>query len=64
MAEHEHCDMIVKLSSIIIGNGVKGLAKKVEDHEEFILKMKGVFLLLGFIGITNLIIIFKMFVIK
>ena len=63
--EHNQCETVVKLKQIIVGNGSQGIADLVTAHEQFIQRMKGGFILIGFIGVSNfiglIIIVVKLF---
>jgi hypothetical protein len=54
----DQCDDIVRVSSLIYGNGVAGIAHNVEAHERFIQRIKGVFY---FLSASNVVIIAKLF---
>jgi hypothetical protein len=59
--EHSPCNDIILLKRLLLGNGTKGWGDKVDDHEAFIQKLRGGLYLLGFIGITNVVILIKLF---
>jgi hypothetical protein len=63
---HEHCDDIKVISKIVLGNGVKGLAEKVEEHESYIAKQIGslsaIKWLLGAVGVGEITLLLKAFI--
>ena len=63
--DHNPCEAVVRLKQLIIGNGSPGIAGIVAAHETFIQRMKGGFILIGFVGMANIvglvIVIIKLF---
>jgi len=63
--DHNPCEKVVRLEQIIVGNGSPGISGLVAAHETFIQRMKGGFILIGFVGIANIaglvIVIIKLF---
>jgi len=62
---HEPCGDIMLIKKVIFGNGVTGLAKKVEDHGDYISKQIGslnaIKWLLGFVSLGEVALIVKAF---
>lgn len=61
----ETCWDIIRVKEVVFGNGSKGLTTLVDEHEIYIQQQKGSFgtikWILGFVGLSNIAIIIKMF---
>ena len=63
---HDNCADIIRIKNIVCGNGKRGLKDMVDDHEEYIQQQRGSFgtikWLLGFVGISNIALVVKIFI--
>ena len=55
MTDHQYCDKVLGMETLLKGNGHEGYFEKVDNHEEFIQNIKGALKFIGFIGIANII---------
>lgn len=52
---HSCCDDIVRIKQIVDGNGSKGVAELVDEHETFIQQVKGGMKLITALGLLNVL---------
>lgn len=68
MTDHAYCDKIRNMESLLKGNGHEGYFEKVDNHERFLEQSKGALMTikwaLGFIGISQIILLIKSFVVR
>jgi len=55
MTDQAYCDKIRVIENLLKGNGHEGYFDKVDNHEEFIQRVKGALVFIGFIGVANII---------
>ncbi|MDD5010187.1 MAG: hypothetical protein PHC68_17520 [Syntrophorhabdaceae bacterium] len=55
MTDHAYCEKILNMENLLKGNGHEGYFEKVDHHEEFIQRVKGALMFIGFIGVANII---------